>query len=140
MAKINIWRVVLGGLVAGVICDVFEAFLNGGLLADAWKGVMASVNRPPLELSQVLIYDAVGLVIGTASVWTYAAIRPRFGAGPKTAVYAALLTWITAYATANAGPAIMGVYPPSIALEITTVGLIEIVFATLAGAFLYKEA
>ncbi|HSE60477.1 MAG TPA: hypothetical protein VLA99_17380 [Nitrospiraceae bacterium] len=29
-----------------------------------------------------------------SALWLYAAIRPRFGAGPKTALYAGLGVWV----------------------------------------------
>jgi hypothetical protein len=73
------------------------------------------------------------------AVWTYAAIRPRFGGGPKTALYAALLTWVTGYVLVDITPTIMGVFPMSMTWMLIGVGLLEIVLATLAGAWLYRE-
>jgi|SRR5690348_16181449 len=140
MGSINLGRVILGGFVAGIIVNIFEFVLNGVLLADQWPGVMASINRPMIDMHAIIIFNIVGFVYGIAAVWTYAAIRPRFGSGVKTAIYAGGLTWVTAYLIATTTPVIMGVFPLRMACVMVAVGLVEIVVATIAGAWLYKEA
>jgi len=139
MGKIDIGRVVIGGIVAGIVIDVIEFVLNGIVLANQWLDVMSSIHRPPLGSNEIIAFNILGLVQGLAAVWTYAAIRPRFGAGPKTAVYAAVLTWVTAYLVADALPTIMGVLPVALAVKLAGVGLVEIIVATVAGAYVYKE-
>lgn len=140
MGNINLGRVILGGFVAGVIINVFEFLLNGVLLADQWPGIMAAINRPALGMHDIVIFNIVGFVTGIVAVWTYAAIRPRFGAGVKTAVYAAGLTWVTAYLLATVTPVVMGIFSHSVAMVLLAGGLVEIVVATIVGAWLYKEA
>lgn len=140
MGSINLGRVLLGGFVAGVIINVFEYLLNGVLLADQWPGIMAAINRPPLSMHDMIIFNLMGFIEGIVAVWTYAAIRPRFGAGVKTAVYAAGLTWVTAYFLATVTPLVMGVFSHRLAIVLLAGGLVEIVVATIVGAWLYKEA
>jgi len=140
MANINLGRVVLGGIVAGVVVNVFEFILNGVVLAPQWPIIMDSINRPAFGTNSIIDFVVIGFALGLASVWTYAAIRPRFGAGVKTAVYAGLLIWVVGYVLADAMPTIMGVYPLGIAVIIVGVGLVEIIVATIAGAWVYKEA
>lgn len=139
MGNINLGRVILGGFVAGVIINVFEFLLNGVLLANQWPGIMAAINRPALGMHDIVIFNIVGFVTGIVAVWTYAAIRPRFGAGVKTAVYAAGLTWVTAYLLATVTPVVMGIFSHSVAMVLLAGGLVEIVVATIVGAWLYKE-
>src|SRR6266853_2210819 len=79
MGKIVLGRVVIGGIVAGVIIDIFEFVLNGWYLAGQWTSVMASLNRAPIGTNAIIAFNIVGLFTGVAAVWTYAAIRPRFG-------------------------------------------------------------
>src|SRR6185295_12538975 len=140
LGSINLGRVILGGFVAGVIINLFEFVLNGVLLANQWTDLMASINRPVLGLNDIIIFNVMGFVMGLVAVWTYAAIRPRFGAGVKTSVYAALLTWITAYVLATGTPYVMGVFTMEMSLTLVLVGLVEIIVATIVGAWLYKEA
>ncbi|MGH6872319.1 MAG: hypothetical protein ACREHE_12525 [Rhizomicrobium sp.] len=140
MGKINMGRVILGGIVAGIVANLFEDGLNGYVLADQWRSLMNSINRPALDMTAVGEFNFMGFVLGIAAVWTYAAIRPRFGAGPRTAFKAALLVWVLGYLVADATPAIMGVFPFTLACLLLIVGLVEIVVATFAGAWFYKEA
>ncbi len=113
--------------------------LNGVLLANQWTDLMASINRPVLGVREIVCFNIFGFAMGLVAVWTYAAIRPRFGAGPRTALYAALLTWVTGYVFVDITPTIMGVFPMSMTWMLIGVGLVEIVVATLVGAWLYKE-
>ncbi len=139
MGRINLGRVILGGLVAGVVINAFEFVLNGVVLADQWPVLMKSINRPVLGMNEVIAFNIFGFIQGLVAIWTYAAIRPRFGEGPKTALFAALLTWITAYVLVDAMPTIMGIFELPMTLMLVGVGLVEIVAATLAGAWLYRE-
>jgi hypothetical protein len=139
MGRIDLSRVILGGVVAGIIINVFEFVLNGIVLADRWTNLMTSINRPPLGTVHVIAFNLLGFARGIAAVWTYAAIRPRFGAGPKTAVSAALLTWITAYVLGNATLTITSIFSMSMTLTLAIVALVQIIVATVAGAYFYKE-
>jgi hypothetical protein len=84
----------------------------------------------------VLITFALGLL----AVRTYAAIRPRFGAGPKTAIRAGLAVWAMSFLYAGvylyAG---IVIYPAKLTWLPVVWGLVEIPLATLAGAWLCKE-
>jgi hypothetical protein len=73
------------------------------------------------------------------AVWLYAAIRPRYGAGPKTAIRAGLVTWAVAVFLANLGNYPLGLFPTRLIVISSIVALIEIVVGTLVGAWLYKE-
>lgn len=139
MGRINLGRVIVGGLVAGIVINIIEFILNGWVLADQWTGLMHSLGKPDLDMNAIIIFNVMGFVLGIAAVWTYAAIRPRFGQGPKTAIIAALLTWVTGYVLSNAMPTNMGVFPLPMMMILVGAGLAEIVLATLAGAYFYKE-
>jgi hypothetical protein len=140
MSKINLGRVIMGGIVAGVIIDIFEYVLNAIVLADRWNAIIAAHNLPPFTGNAIAVFNIMGLVGGIAAVWTYAAIRPRFGEGAGTAIIAALLMWVVAYLLPDAGNAVLGLYTASLTAILVSVGLVEIVVATLAGAFIYKES
>ena len=105
----------------------------------SWPVRMKSINRPALGMNEIVAFNVFGFIQGLVAIWTYAAIRPRFGEGPKTAVFAALLTWVTAYVFVDAMPTIMGIFELPMTLMLVGVGLVEIVVATLVGAYLYKE-
>lgn len=92
-------------------------------------------------MTQVLEFNGIGLIIGLAAVWIYAGIRPRFGAGPKTALYAGLVTWVLASLVANTFFMVIPyMYPHHLALYATMGDFVACIVGTLAGAALYKEA
>jgi hypothetical protein len=73
-------------------------------------------------------------------IWIYAAIRPRFGAGVKTAVIAGVVTWLVGSCLPTTGFAIMGVLPTNLAAIGCVWALVEFTLAAVAGAWVYKEA
>ncbi len=141
MGKINVGRWILGGLVAGIVGDIVESLVEGFWLGPTWNSAMTALGKPALVTSQIVEFNCVGLVIGLAAVWIYAAIRPRFGAGPKTAVYAALVTWVLSSLVANTFFMVIPyMYPHHLALYATIADLVACLAGTVAGAALYKEA
>ncbi|MGH9601573.1 MAG: hypothetical protein ACRD24_04200 [Terriglobales bacterium] len=143
MGRINWGRVVLGGVLWFVVYNVLggaaavlylvregrEAFHQLGLR------VVSHMSDPGF-LAFVLLLT---LVLGMFSIWLYAAIRPRYGPGPKTAVGVGFAVWII-------GHLLPGLYwSQLLGLPIRLVALNEVtalvvgVAATLAGAWLYKE-
>jgi hypothetical protein len=139
MGKIDTGRVILGGIVAGIIIDIFEYVLNGIVLSAQWVAVSSAHNLPMMGTNEIVVFNILGLVTGIAAVWAYAAMRPRFGAGPTTAVYAALLVWVVGYLLPDVFTEVIGLIPMSMTVTMIVVGAIEIVVATVAGAYLYKE-
>lgn len=138
--KINMGRVVLGGLLAGLIINVGEFVLNDFILGAQMKTWMAAHNFA--DPGGSFIACAVGLtfVMGIVIVLTYALIRPRLGPGVKTAIVAGLLMWfgVCVYSGSINGM-LFGVSTNVIALAVGWC-LIEYLLAAIAGAWLYKEA
>jgi len=139
MNKINIGRVLLGGLVAGLVISIGNFLLNRVWLRDDLKVEFARLNLP--EPGSDLIAKAVVLtfILGIAIVYLYAAIRPRFGAGVKTAVCAGLMAWFFVFLYTSV---IMGMVlrmPAALTLKRTVWGLVEYTIGAVVGAWLYKE-
>jgi hypothetical protein len=140
MANINASRVILGGLAAGIVIDIFEGLLHGVYLAPTWEQVMTSINRSPVVTTNALIlYNLWGLVTGYLLVWVYAAIRPRFGPGPRTAFKAAAAVWLLAYALPTLGWIIPGIITVGMAMLMLSVAIVELIAAAMVGAAIYKE-
>jgi hypothetical protein len=141
MGKISMGRVILGGLVAGLVINISEFVLNMVVLAERWEEALQALNRPAAFDTGAIVYFVVlSFALGILAVWTYAAIRPRFGAGPLTAVCAGLLVWALAilYSSGSALP--LHLFPRRLLFYATLWALFELPLATLAGAWLYKEA
>jgi hypothetical protein len=139
MGKINWRRVLLGGLLWAIVYNAlwavsWFAFLRRDLIA-----ALAALGRPSPETKEwIAAYILLTLVGGVLAVWLYAAIRPRYSPGPKTAAIAGFAYWV------------IGVLLPAVGwfrvlhvskglftgLAATLVGALA---ATEAGAWLYKE-
>ena len=140
MAHTNRGRVILGGLLAGLVINIVEFITNGVVLREAWGQAMQALGKPAqLSVVAIVIFNIWGFLLGIAAVWLYAAIRPRYGAGPKTAIRAGLVTWAVAVFLANLGIYPLGLFPTRLLVITSIVALVEIVIATQAGAWLYKE-
>jgi hypothetical protein len=139
MGKINWNRVILGGLVAGVIINVFEFALHGFVLAKDMDTVVRALGRE-VGGGELLMFLAWGFLVGIFAVWLYAAIRPRYGAGPKTALCAGAAVWGLGYLLAAVGPIALHLFPRHIIAIGLAVGLVEVLVGTVAGAWLYRKA
>ena len=140
MTSINWTRVLLGGLVAGVIINISEGLLNGVFLAQNWADAMKALNRPEISGSAIAMFNVMGFGIGIFTIWLYAAMRPRFGAGLKTALGAGLATWVIGSLLPSVPPLVIHLYSRRLVAIGVVVGLIELLVGAAAGAYLYKEA
>jgi len=130
----------LGGLLAGLVINIVEYITNGVVLREAWGQAMQALGKPAeLSTAAIVIFNIWGFLLGGAAVWLYAAIRTRYGPGPNTAVRAGLVTWAIAVFFPNLGYYPLGLFPARLLMISSVVSLVELVIATLAGAWLYKE-
>ncbi|MGH7477570.1 MAG: hypothetical protein ACRELD_14985 [Longimicrobiales bacterium] len=140
MARINTRGVLLGGLLAGLIINIGEFILNGALLADEFAAAMQALGvTMPEGGATMAVWIIMGFALGILAVWVHAAIRPRFGPGPSTAIIAGLTVFVLAYAYPTVGMLNLGLFPASLSYIGLVWGFFEIPLATLAGAALYKE-
>ncbi|NIR44970.1 MAG: hypothetical protein GWN53_11130 [Gammaproteobacteria bacterium] len=138
MGKINLGRVVLGGLLAGVVLNVLE-FINGLILRDRWMAAREALGLGPEGTGMMIAWVIWGFLLGIAMVWLYAAIRPRFGPGPKTAVWAGLTAWFLIGLLGFGTTAIGGMFPTGLVVISLIWGLFELPIATVVGAWPYQE-
>ena len=82
----------------------------------------------------VLVY-----VVGLMAMWLYAAIRPRYGPGAKTAVRAGLALWVIGKVPHMIFLGAAGMFPVRFVVINTATDLVLMVAATVAGAWFYKE-
>jgi hypothetical protein len=139
MNKINLGRVMLGGLVAGIVISAGNFLLNRVWLRDDLKAELAKLNLSEPGNDFIVKAVALTLILGIAIVYLYAAIRPRFGAGVKTAICAGLMVWF--FTILYTGVVVGMVFELSygITLKRIVFGLFQYAIGAVAGAWLYKE-
>jgi hypothetical protein len=111
------------------------------LLGARWEqeakrlGIDMSAGAQSQSLIGWLTFD---FLCGITLVWLYAAIRPRYGPGPKTAVCAGLAIWFITH-LAFAAWWFTGLYSFGVIAGSTVGALVAAVAGALAGCALYKE-
>lgn len=138
MGRINLKGVIVGGLVAGLVLNIVDYVFWGVLYAKDLEAALRAIGRPPAD-SLIPLFILLDFVYGIVLVYLYAAIRPRFGPGPGTAVRAGLIVWLLIALLHAIGEAPMGFFPTRLYTTSTVLYLIVFPLAAVAGAKFYRE-
>lgn len=135
----NVKRVLLGGLIAGVFLNVSEGVLNAGILMDDYQAMMEQHGLT--EASWAMAGYMLGtLAVGFVLAWLYAATRPRFGPGFKTGAMAGVAVWVLIYALPFVWFGAMGLLLSAGAMTVALVwGLAELIIGGAIAGALYQE-
>jgi hypothetical protein len=139
MNKINLARVILGGLVAGVVLNIGEFLLNDVVLGAQMREFFARFRLPEPGNRFVVVAVLLTFILGIVIVWMYAAMRTRLGPGPKTAICAGLLAWFGIYLYSGVINGMVLQVPTNIILIALVWGAVQYAVGAIAGAWLYKE-
>ena len=139
MSGINWNRWFLGGLVAAVVIWLIEGGASM-LYMDQMRAALTAHNLS-MEMTggMVLMSVVLSLLVGLALIFFYAAARPRFGPGPRTAFIVAFGMWAGGYLPALVGYDMIGLYPRSMVVMWGVIGLVELIIAALLGGWVYRE-
>jgi hypothetical protein len=141
MGKTNWTRVFLGGLVAGVVLNILNFAALAIYVRNLWNPALESVNPAFQETTAFQVFWIIfQFVSGILAVWLYSAIRPRYGAGPKTALIAGIAVWILQGLSFGAISGSFGLFPTKLLVIDAVTILVTTVLSTLAGAWVYKES
>jgi hypothetical protein len=141
MKKINLGRLVLAGLVAGLAFIFVEIIVEGSMhfffkISEAKFYLEAFEMRKSGIIFHILnlgILFAICILI----MWVYAAIRPRFSSRGKTAIVASLIFWLFGFLfTAN--HINLGIFPPMSFIGLGF-NIIELPVAVIVGSAIYRE-
>ena len=140
---LNTGKVVAGGLAAGVVLNLIDYVVYTMVLADRVKAE-ANAFHPGMADTMmsgnaITVYIITDFIFGLLLVWTYAAIRPRFGPGPRTAMLAAFLFWIV-LAFCSSAMMLMGMTSANLWWTEVFINLVNFLIASWVGAMIYKES
>jgi hypothetical protein len=139
MHHINSTRVILGGLLAGLILNIGDFILNSFVVADASAAALQRLGLAQPGAAQTVVFAILNFALGIVLVWLYAAIRPRFGAGVQTAVWAGCAGWVLCLLFPTFWFLILGMFPLGMMLISLVWALVEVLLATGVGAWVYQE-
>jgi hypothetical protein len=141
MSGINTQKVITGGLLAGLVFNILDFLTNAYILGTDFAANATRLGLDPNAFgsSAIVATVIIDFLSGILAVFIYAAIRPRFGPGPKTAFVAAVILWMNValvmYIVSQSGVFTMALYWKTSVLQ-----LISATIGTVAGAWAYKEA
>ena len=148
MGKMNWGRVVLCGFLTGVVWGVLFAIalplvgrdflmaLPGG--HDVPATLPGGHHIPGTSAGMRGIVMILPLALGISAMWLYAAIRPRYGPGPKTAAVAGFALWFFG-SWVDAFWAALGAVPLESLVGPVAANLPIVLVAAVVGAWPYKE-
>jgi hypothetical protein len=141
MGQINIAGVLKGGLAAAVIMNVSEFILNVPVAGAQMAAELSARNLPPADGgAQIALFVGLTAMLGFITVWLYAAMRPRLGPGPKTAMCAGLTVWTCSYLYSAVTAGAIGVHSMGLVVLIVVWSVVEMLIASAVGGFLYHES
>jgi len=124
------------------VLNVIDFITNAFIMADRTKSEMDALNRALMsklmEPSAAVSFVVLDFVFGILLVFTYAAIRPRFGAGAGTAAKARPMEWAVSAATWCYTEA-MGLFSTGYFVWSAVMSLVTMVAGAYVGASLYRE-
>ena len=139
---INTSKLIVGGLAAGVVSNIVGFVGFGLLLAERMEAEYVAV-APQLQGrgmggGAVAATVMAQFVTGFLLVWLYAAMRPRFGPGMKTATYAAVVVWICGFLF-HLDVLLMGLMTPVTYALASAIAFVQVIASAAVGGMLYKE-
>jgi len=139
---INASKVLVGGLAAGVVYNII-GFVGFGMLLGPRFEAEAVAVAPVLQGrgmtgSAIAINVIASFAAGILLVWLYAAMRPRFGPGMKTATMAALAVWICGFLF-HLDWLIVGLMTPATYMMAAVMAMVQVLPSAAVGGMLYQE-
>jgi hypothetical protein len=138
MDSINWKRVIAGGLLAGLVMNIGE-FAVEPLMGQQMEEFFKRLGLPVPAESTMAVLAVGAFLVGIVTVWLYAAIRPRYGAGVRTAAIAGVAVWALSCLFPNIFLYAFGLYTSRLFWFSTIWPLVETVIAAIAGAWAYRE-
>lgn len=139
---LNTSKVVVGGIAASVVNLALGFVAFGMLLGPKYNAELDAVipgASAKMASGSNMVAGLLGqVVIAFVLAWLYAAMRPRFGPGMKTAVFAALPVWISGMVFYT-GYMQMGTMSMNLYLTGAVVSLIITIATAATAGVLYKE-
>ena len=143
MKRINVGRLLLGGIVAGILLFMADGFIHEKLLHEHWLAAMKAAGRSITQEEHggdLAWFAAFELLRGLSMAWVYAVFRTHYGPGPGTAACAALGVWAMMFPVFFLQEVPLGFYSTTLLGLWAAYELVPSVIAGLLAGALYKDA
>jgi hypothetical protein len=126
-------------VVAGVVLNLGEWLFHEVLFKERMEAAASEMGLGLPSGSDIAVFIAMTFVLGILLVWLYAAIRPRYGPGPKAAICAGLFVWVLLNGFWYVYNQVWEIFPQDMVTTSTIWSLFALPIATIVGAWLYRE-
>lgn len=141
MTRINVGKVILGGLVAGIVMNIIDFATGYLILMNDMKATMERLHLNAASMDTMagwIPWILVDMLSGLILVFAYAAMRPRFGPGVRTALVSSFTLYL-AVTVVLYGFMSMGIFTPDVYVKSSLCALVSVLVSGVAGAALYTE-
>jgi hypothetical protein len=141
MTNVNWGRFILGALIVAAICFVSDGFLHQRVVTEQWLAVRDALGATTPDHSG---FSMIWFVVfeagrGFLAMYVYVLLRPRLGAGVKTATWAGVVTWVAFSLTGPAQFIPLGFYSTMLWFSVAVYQLVFTIIAAIMGAAPYSE-
>jgi len=140
MGGINMMKVLVGGLVAGLVLNLGQSLVHLFLFAEASAALTQAMGGQEPSGTTIAIYWVLGFAIGITMIGVYAAIRPRCGPGAGTALGAGIIAFILGELIPTLYLVVGGLFGFGAYLPFLISTFVLLCVSAVAGAALYTEA
>lgn len=142
MNRIKNKRLIVAGIITFIV-DIFlelmvESIIGPVFFSQAFTEWYQGIEVQNWVFTNQFLDLSIGLLNCMLLIWLYAALRPMFGVGAKTALITSLFWFIFVSAFAI-NLANIGYFSMTIALLESIYMLIELPIALLVGAYIYEK-
>lgn len=142
MNQVNRGRVIVGGIIGGVVIFLIMGLANHIGMGSMWKDWMAGPGAAMPHGNpkhSMCFWFAQSILLGITGAAIYAGVRPRYGAGGATALWAGFLLWCAAYLAEMLNGLALHFLPHRILAGEAISGLVAALVGTYIAAAIYKE-
>lgn len=143
MNRIRVDRLLLAGFITFLVfvgVEIVVEYLLGYLLLGSFIDELRQPFEAPATWGAMdqLINITIALLNSTLLIWLYAALRPMFGVGPRTAIFAGAVLYIFLLGLV-VNFINLGFFPARMAFPEMVYELIELPIAIIIGAQFYER-
>lgn len=142
MKNLNIVRLLLAGLVSGIIIYGFLAIANTLVLGHDWQLWTAVATRVfvlPDATSSLILWGGQALIAGWVGTFVFAASKDWIGVRLRAAYVSGLIVWATGWLGLSLDNLAIGVVPPKMVFYNLLAALLGCLAGQMAASFIYKD-